>query len=161
MHIQIKICEYQDDDHHVMLYYNRTAKDCQSLHCKPALPSCRCSIYRHPMFIWSYGFMVAQLVAQSMLQPHNQCCSAENRSHMAPHPCCAATHTHRRPLWGKSKGDTLANTPSDFCDQIILKSNTCGTNSPQSPLKALRVDIIIFIDVKWSHHYHLQNLRVS
>jgi len=28
MHIQIKICEYQDGDHHVMLYYNRTAKDC-------------------------------------------------------------------------------------------------------------------------------------
>ena len=120
MHIQIKICEYQDDDHHVMLCYNRAAKDCQSLHCKPALPPCRYSIYRHPLFIWACGFTVAQSVAQSMLQPHNQCCNAENRSHMTPHPCCAAAHTHRRPLWGKSKGDALANTPSDFCDQIIL-----------------------------------------
>ena len=120
MHIQIKICEYQDDDHHVMLYYNRTAKDCQSLHCKPKASPCRCSIYGTPLFIWSYGFTVAQTVAQSMLQPHNQCCSAENRSHMAPHPCCAAAHTHPRPLWGELMGDALANTPSDFCDQIIL-----------------------------------------
>ena len=106
----------------IMLCYTITGqrKTAQSLHCKPKASPCRCSIYGTPLFIWSYGFTVAQTVAQSMLQPHNQCCSAENRSHMAPHPCCVAAHTHPRPLWGELMGDALANTPSDFCDQIIL-----------------------------------------